>query len=73
MARKLVVVKLFDPDYAAGRIPLLGAGVIIGLVDSVKEYVARFSGRDGCRPADLRLWGADNWPDARIGDTASLY
>lgn len=63
----MAVVRLFDPNYAAGRAPGEPAGVVIARVDSVREYFARYRDRDGAMPADLRLWGCDLSPGVEVG------
>jgi hypothetical protein len=68
----LAVVRLFDPNYAAGRAPGEPAGVVVALVETTREYFARFRDRDGAMPADLRLWGCDLCPGVKVGDPAVL-
>lgn len=69
---RYAVVRLLDPNYAAGRAPGEPAGVVIARVDSVAEYHAKYRDRDGAMAADLRLWGCDLCPDIKPGQPVML-
>lgn len=45
-----VVVKLDDPRYGAGP------GTVVAIVDTVDEYLALITDRDGAHDPRMRLW-----------------
>jgi hypothetical protein len=57
---ELVVVKLDDPKFGGGP------GTVIAHVASSAEYLDRFADRDGCLPADLRMWRGPAAIGARV-------